>query len=242
MPKALFAEWLLKRVSSPQRAFEIIGDLIEQNTSQTRFWFTIIRILLAFTWRWAFGFVLAGLLAIVLLVPFTLSVIPKRDSVQLHPWMLLAACLAAAAISVGTTMALAICRYGLRDRLTWMSFCIWATLIVCTSLAWLPHASLFVALLLGAGAITPLLSSKTRGLFLCVVVPTVAYAATSAVFIQLSRFTYIPHTSATTATNIVFGLATWLISLVIDAIVLARLRPILCDQSSARNQRNVLIC
>lgn len=233
MHKAPIAEWLLTHVSTSQRASEVVGDLLEQKTSLIQFWLTIARILVALTWRWIFGAFLAGLSGFVVLAPYSLLVKPRWNLTHPHyePWMLWAMYLAAAAVCFGTNTGLAVSRYGFRDRLTWMSAAIWAILIACACCAWMPHAPYVVALLLTAGLAGLLRSSATRRLVFCVLAPTAAYAVTSAAFILLSRPTSIPHTSAGAATNVIFGIVTFLTSIVIEAIVLARLRPVLLGQT-----------
>jgi hypothetical protein len=227
MHKAPVAEWLLAHVSTSQRASEVIGDLLEQKTSPTQFWFTIASVFFALTWRWILGAFLAGLSGFVVLAPYSLLVKPRWNLAHQEPWVLWAMYLAAAAVCFGTNTGLAISRYGFRDRLTWMSAAIWATLIACASCAWMPNAPYVITLLLTAGLAALLLSSATRRLALCVLAPTTAYAATFTVFIVLSRPTSIPHMSAGAATNVIFGIVTFLTSIAIEGIVLARLRPAL---------------
>jgi hypothetical protein len=227
MYKAPIAEWLLTHVSTSQRASEVVGDLLEQKPSPTQFWVTIARILAALTWRWILGAFLAGLSGLVVVAPYSLMDRWHLAHPHYDPWMIWAMYLALAAVCFGTNTGLTISRYGFRDRLTWMSAAIWAAFIVCSCCAWMPHAPKVVALLLTGGLATLLLSSATRRLALCVLAPTTAYAATSAVFIVLSRPTSIPHTSAGAATNVIFGIVTFLTSIVIEGIVLARLRPAL---------------
>ncbi len=226
MPKSPFAEWLLTRVSSPQRASEIIGDLVEQNTSQTRFWLTISRILVAFAWRWILGFALAGICASLVVVPYRLAVVPRWNLDRRESWVLWAMYLACGAVCLGTNTGLAISRYGFRDRLTWMSAALWLTLTASACAAWMPHAPYGLTLLLTTGTAALLLFGATRALFVCVLAATAAYAATAAVFILLARSTSIPHTPASNAANVIFGIVTCLTSVVIEAMVLARLRPI----------------
>jgi len=72
MPRAFIAEWLLTHASTSQRASEIIGDLLEQKPSPAQFWLTIARILVALTWRWILGAVLAGLSGLVVVAPYSL--------------------------------------------------------------------------------------------------------------------------------------------------------------------------
>src|ERR1700722_7536443 len=235
MHKARVAEWLLTHVSTSQRASEVVGDLLEQKTSFMQFWLTIARIWVALTWRWTFGALLAALSGLIVVAPYSLFVNPRWNLTQPHtePWMLWAMYLALAAVSFGTNTGLSVSRYGFRDRLTWMSAAIWVILIACACCAWMPYAPYVVALLLTAGLSALLLFSATRRLVLCVLAPTAAYAATSAVFILLSRPTSIPHTSAGAPANVVFGIATCLTSIVIEAVVLARLHPVLLGQSAS---------
>ena len=128
MPKSPFAEWLLTRVSSPQRASEIIGDLVEQNTSRPASQLTISGILVAFAWRWILGFALAGICASLVVVPYRLAVVPRWNLDRRESWVLWAMYLACGAVCLGTNTGLAISRYGFRDRLTWMSAALWLTL------------------------------------------------------------------------------------------------------------------
>jgi hypothetical protein len=228
MRKARIAEWLITHVSTPQRASEVVGDLLEQNPSTTQFWLTIIRILAALTWRWTLGAFLASIFSAVVLASYSLWVIPRRDlAPHFEPWIFWAMYLAVASVCFGTTTGLAASRYGLRDRLTCMSAAIWAALIAAACSAWMPHAPYVIALLLTAGLVALLLSSATWRLVVCVLAPTAAYAATNAVFILLSRPTSILYTSAGAPANVIFGIVTFLTSIVIEAIVLAKVRPVL---------------
>ena len=106
--------------------------------------------------------------------------------------------LAGGAVCLGTNTGLAISRYGLRDRLTWMSAALWLTLTASACAAWMPHAPYVVTLLLTTGTAALLLFGATRALFVCVLAATAAYAATAAVFILLARSTSIPHTPPVT--------------------------------------------
>jgi hypothetical protein len=232
MPRAFIAEWLLTQASTSHRASEITGDLLEQKPSPAQFWLSIARVFVALTWRWILGAVLAGLSGLVVVAPYSLMVRARWNLAHPHydPWMILAMYLALAALCFGTNTGLTISRYGFRDRLTWMSAAIWAAFIVSSCCAWMPYASKVVAVLLTGGLATLLLSSSTRRLVLCVLVPTAAYAVTEAVFILLSRPTTIPHTSATAIPNVIFGTVAFLTSIVIEAVVLARIRPVLIDQ------------
>lgn len=228
MYKASVAEWLLAHVSTSQRASEVVGDLLEQKPSLMRFWVTIVRILVALTWRWVLGTSLAALSGLVVVAPYSL-IVKSRWNLA-HPQygaQILAMYLALAAVCFGTNTGLTISRYGFRDRLPWMSASVWVAFIVCSCCAWMPHADKVMALVLAGGLATLLVSSATRPLVLCVLAPTAAYAASASVFILVSQPTSIPHTSAAATPNVIFGIVTFLTSIVVEGKVLARLRPVL---------------
>lgn len=228
MCKASVAEWLLAHVSTSQRASEVVGDLLEQKPSLMRFWVTIVRILVALTWRWILGTSLAALSGLVVVAPYSL-IVKSRWNLA-HPQygaQILAMYLALAAVCFGTNTGLTISRYGFRDRLPWMSASVWVAFIVCSCCAWMPHADKVMALVLAGGLATLLVSSATRPLVLCVLAPTAAYAASASVFILVSQPTSIPHTSAAATPNVIFGIVTFLTSIVVEGKVLARLRPVL---------------
>jgi hypothetical protein len=107
-----------------------------------------------------------------------------------------------------------------------MSTALWLTLTASACAARMPPALYVVTLLLTTGTATLLLFGATRALFVCVLASTAAYWAAAAVFISLSRLTSITHTPASNTANVIFGIVTCLIGVVIEAVVLARLRPI----------------
>ena len=228
MPNAKFAEWLLTRASTPQRGSEIVGDLIEQNMSDFSFWLTTTRIFVALSWRWVLGFILASACALVVVVPYRLIVHPRwrLPLPQEHePWVLWALYLSLGAWCFGTNTGLTAARYGVRDRLTWISAAFWVTLTICACCAWLPGAphSIFVVLLLGVT--TPLLSRATRRPLLSVLVATASYAASSAFFIMLLRWTSILGIAGTSGI-LTFRVVAYITSVGIEAAVLARLQRI----------------
>ncbi len=61
MPNASIAEWLLRRVTTQERAAAITGDLIEQNTKRASllFWFSVAGIMLSLSARWLLAFIIA---------------------------------------------------------------------------------------------------------------------------------------------------------------------------------------
>ena len=231
MLKVQLAEWLLKNASTPRRASEIVGDLIEQNMSEFSFWLATTRILVALTWRWMLGFIVAGACALVVVVPYRLIVHPKwrLPLPQEHePWVLWALYLSLGAWCFGTNTGLTAARYGIRDCLTWISAALWVTLTICACGAWLPGAphAIFVVLLLGVA--TLLLFRVTRRSFLSVLAATASYAASSAFFIMLFRWTSI-HDISGTFGNSIFRFVAYITSVGIEAAVLARLRRIPSD-------------
>ena len=118
------------------------------------------------------------------------------------------------AVCFGTNTGLVIARYGLRDHLMWMSAAFWATLSICAYGAWLPYAPYAIPVVFIAGVATLLRFHATRRAFLCVLAATVSYAASSVIFSFLFQPTAIP------------GVATFVTSVAIEAVVLARLRPV----------------
>ena len=72
MHKLTLAERILSPITGAPRANEIVGDLLETAPSTPAFWFSILCIALAYTWRWLIGIPAAfhffGLLGAVIAV------------------------------------------------------------------------------------------------------------------------------------------------------------------------------
>src|SRR5580693_1535270 len=89
MYKAHLAEWLLARVSTRQRASEIIGDVLEQpNQSATAFWFTVMHIVVVLSWRWTLGLVAAFFSWLIAFAPYRFFVGSKHHAPNhFETWM-----------------------------------------------------------------------------------------------------------------------------------------------------------
>ncbi len=80
------AERLLAKLSSSQRASEIIGDLLEQGSSPAAFYSAVLRIIVAMTWLRALGFAAALASILILLKAFIAITIPQLLALaKLHP-------------------------------------------------------------------------------------------------------------------------------------------------------------
>jgi hypothetical protein len=83
------------------------------------------------------------------------------------------------AVCLSTNAALTVSRYGVRDRLAWMSAALCTSLLACACLTWLPHAPYVIFVLLACSTAALLLARTTRNLALCVLLPAAAYKFTS---------------------------------------------------------------
>lgn len=223
MREPKFAERLLGLAVTSQAASAIVGDLLEQNASPTRFWFTVARILFSLTWRWILGFLLAPLFYFIGVQPVLNSLMRRHDFAPKQPWVIALLYLLVAVMDFSTNTALAVARYGVRDRLTWMSAAVWGTLIGCCSMVWVPGARTTIAVLLPSALAILLLARSTRSLILCVTIPVAAYVATSELLFAIFLATPFHRQSAGMLPHLIFGLATPLFSIIVESFVLARL-------------------
>ena len=222
MPNPSLVESLLARLSSPDRASAMVGDLLEQNLSATSFWWTVSRIVLALTWRWMLGFALAPCFAVLSM--FFIATRTMSHAHGLKPWIPLAMNFMLAAMTFGTTTALIISRYGLRHRLAVISVILWTALIVGSLFTPQPHALVVLPVVIGTGLLILLLRKKTRGLTLCVLVPAATFAVIFALLRQVAGT--LPLSSGGLSLSLFFSMAT-LFSLAAQALVLARLHSLL---------------
>jgi hypothetical protein len=72
MPNARFAEFLLRRATTPERASAIVGDLLEQHPHQPlRFATALARVILSLQWRQLLGFAAAAISFLLPAIAFT---------------------------------------------------------------------------------------------------------------------------------------------------------------------------
>jgi len=135
MDRATAAEWILARVVEQNRASEIIGDLLETRPEQgsVRFWFSVLGLLISFTWRPVIGLALAYLAALFfLLFPLShplMELNQQRHLVQFGSpeyftkvhWIFFIDRLGNMTILFWIVAAFALVRFGIRDVSTQMS-------------------------------------------------------------------------------------------------------------------------
>ncbi|HEY0794659.1 MAG TPA: hypothetical protein VGD64_02650 [Acidisarcina sp.] len=81
MDRAKAAEWLLRQVTNPVRASELVRDQLEASSAAPRssFWLSIAKLLLAFSWRAIVGTAVSPLGGILLTVT-CFVVLPRTDT------------------------------------------------------------------------------------------------------------------------------------------------------------------
>jgi len=119
------SEWLVARVTSTERAEEIIGDLAEQNLTVAHYWVAVLRICLAFTWRWIVGVPAAMLSFLMLGVPYFQILKPQVELAVSHGHDLehdriikLSLYLFLSSVALASIMVLSLTRYGRRSVVT----------------------------------------------------------------------------------------------------------------------------
>jgi hypothetical protein len=222
MYRAHLAQWLLARVSTEQRASEIIGDILEQpNRSATAFWFTVMRIVFALSWRWTLGLVAAFCSWLIAFAPYRFFVGSKHHApLQSEAWMAWASWLLMASICLWSLTALTSFRYGMRDSLTRISVALSLILTASACFAWLPFATYCIT-----GALTVSLSfllfhhSLRRPLF-CILCASSALVLTF-YFLARGMDLIVPNPSPH---HDLAGLPIWAVSIGMEAWILARVR------------------
>jgi hypothetical protein len=255
MLSATLAQWLLARISTPDRASAVVGDLLEQHISTVRFWLTVIRVGFALTWRWILAIGLSAASFFVFLLPYSVIVQPRRDFSHPQSWMTWAMYLFGAATCIGTSTAVAASLYGMRDQLTKMCATVWILVVASAFAVWLPNAQWIIVSLLSATCVVMLSASRTRGLLLCALASAAAFALTYLCFgrilqqVELDILVYVMHVPERSCCNgingfssenvarvgleMTFAVTTWLTSIFLAALVLTRLRRILLHQTAS---------
>ena len=169
MPKSTAAEWLFARLTTPDRAAAMMGDLAEMAITRSRlwFWFAYARTLITLGWRGPVAFVIA--LASVRImcrvypmwVQYELRHLKSEWQINMFFRQLAVASgpfLNATAMCLWFVLPFAWVRFGLRDRLTQFAFILLlCTLPVVSFHEWLIDASSIATMLfLLAAVISPL--------------------------------------------------------------------------------------
>jgi hypothetical protein len=188
MGSVSIAEWMLRRVTTRDRAASIMGDLVELKSQQgpIQFWLSIAGVLFSTAWSWPLAFLAAfyganwtfsGLQKAAFGIPFDS---PHRASLTWEPVLnvLLAIGTILSMIAIYTTI-----RYGLRDRMAQVTLASAGitSLIVC--LWWQPYVLTVCIVLSLAGIVISLRNPEIRKAALATVVTVVAGFAS--VFLML---------------------------------------------------------
>lgn len=194
MDKAWIAEWILTCVCTKQRASEITGDLLEQETRPTiNFWLAIMRVVFAISWRWMVGYVFAVTSLWWALIPSQHFIVPKaqehldqtrrawlanghRVPLSAGDWTHSAAVLMGLSVLLWSVAALAISRYGVRDERGRAGALLASLLTLCSCLAWMRYAEYVIPAVVCGTVVALLLNAGYRRAVLCLVFASMAVA------------------------------------------------------------------
>lgn len=223
-------EWLLARLSSRQRAAEVVGDCLEQGLTSNELWRVVSRLASALLVRRVIEIAFATASAVSVVLLYCLYVVPKWKLPHHESWAIWSVRLGAVALCLGINAGLTASHNGMRDRLTRISVFVWLTVTACTCVTWLPNAIFGIAAVFMVGTIILLWTRDTRNTFLCAIASTLALATTFAIFFLFSRLTLIPNTGRVGLANIGFSFAAYLSSLLVARITTSLVRPRLLNQ------------
>jgi len=140
-----FAEWILGRFTSVEKAASLVGDLeeLEPQKGGLWFWSSLIMVLVALCWRRMVAIIVASCMAMrifegLLFVAAGAISHPRRQ----EPWITALLVFYAADAFLWTAFIFAAIRNGVRDRMTQLAF-LWAALIAAAMVSW-EHRSLFL--------------------------------------------------------------------------------------------------
>lgn len=194
------AEFVLRRVTSRERAAEVVGDLTEQQASPAMVWRTVLRLVFSSTWRWIPAVALAPILMIASITPgITFGLKPyaelHRDAlVTLWPtsvaaWLFVLSMLLGA--GTGGVFGLAVVRYGVLSRLALSSLSVSLLLMVVSCLAFDPYAIVYAPVVLLAALGFALRNARLRRLLPAVLVTMssffVGVAVLSGIYLAMEK-------------------------------------------------------
>jgi hypothetical protein len=237
-PAITAPEWLLARLTTPDRAAAILGDLTEMATTRGRLWFfaAYARTLFSLTWRIVLALFVAdiGRELMFNLANIYFHVSPPTWRTSNAPYLLnhtgpLLACIMS---TLWFALPFAAVRYGLRDRFVQLTFAIAAgTTVAFLFIPWASPICAVATLTLAAVAFTSdswrkplevLLWTGAAGLLMV--------AASDALRLKALRASYFAHSHpllAQSANELAFGAA-----LLVLAFVCARMHTLLLEPPS----------
>jgi len=146
MDRANTAEWILRRLVNPARASEIVGDLLETQSSSNKrhFWRPMIRIFLILVWRTVTGILAASIAGVLLSwIPFAFTV--TRMTLKGHQVSFVHS-----GFYIFTSLLLwiaaifSLITFGFRSQLAALTFLAALLGAVATCTYWLPNATLIL--------------------------------------------------------------------------------------------------
>jgi hypothetical protein len=180
--RAQLAEALLNIFAGRERASEIVGDLLEQHgSSAAAFWWAVLAIVFAMTWRWMAAIITAALSTLFMFTKYIgLFILPKyladfqyhspHETIALtgRAWMLAGLC-------AWSVVMLNVFRFGVRDRLNGVGFGMTVLLVASACFVWSPYA-IYVAPVVVAMYVALCFARRSlRAPFLCVLASALTY-------------------------------------------------------------------
>lgn len=242
MAKHRAAEWLLARLTSPARAQEILGDLLEQYPAAIGL--PLAKVVFALSWQRAAAVVLA-------MCAVLLAIGPSDDIVRPHtnawrnchipaaagvvvpdaPWAVAQLVLVIVSTWFLSLAVLSLVRYGRREPLTKAAGALSLTSVGFSCLIWLPHALPLSVLCFASLALAMLLSRTYRRVLTCVLAAGVAlglaWVLLTWLFSRLAFF-FTWHAPGNGELALL-----WAVCVFVEALVLDRLKRWLLPASQA---------
>jgi hypothetical protein len=143
MDKANFAEWILRRLVSPTRASEIMGDLLETHSKPPtfRFWFSFAGVLVILSWRSTIGLIAASVASVVLSwLPFVYMATRLSFQTEASFYLAHGSFYIFFGMLLWISAIFSLVRFGPRSRLTQLGLVAALLEVVATATYWMPHA------------------------------------------------------------------------------------------------------
>jgi hypothetical protein len=216
--RAQLAETLLTIFAGRERASEIVGDLLEQHgSSAAAFWWAVLAIVFAMTWRWMAAIITAAGSMLLVLMKYAFfmhgSTHEKIALTWGMVWLLAGLC-------AWSVVMLNVFRFGVRDRLNGVGCGMAVLLVTSACFVWSPYASYVSPVVVGMYVALCFGRQSLRAPLLCVLASAITYAGT---FCFLMRFLWSPERSSPRLLAVKF-LGFWFLSFVTEAWVLTRTR------------------
>jgi hypothetical protein len=138
------AEWILRRVVSPQLASELVGDQLEATSGKANmsFWLSIVGLAVAFSWRNIVGLVIAVVMGISAWYPWARVMIYRmlHGHLATEDWVTASNRYLGYSMLLWTAAGFSLVRFGLRSGLTQLSAIAALVATAAACFLWLPYA------------------------------------------------------------------------------------------------------